>query len=179
MMTVRREEVEIERLTSEEHVNRLAEFRTDLLVFGGIDKVSEQRLIFYNIRAYPWVTGMAEDALHSILRGDLESGIMIGPSGCRHVRWRFTKNNEQCRSEQKNKEVNKMPRGDGTGPKGQGSGTGRGMGRGAGVMSRGGVGQGLGGYYVCPNCGERAAHQLGSPCYEQQCPKCGTAMTRE
>jgi hypothetical protein len=22
-------------------------------------------------------------------------------------------------------------------------------------------------------------HQLGIPCYEQKCPKCGTVMTRE
>ena len=71
-----------------------------------------------------------------------------------------------------------MPRGDGTGPKGQGSGSGRG---------RGGRSQGRGGGYaagpsgncICPNCGEKIAHNLGTPCYEQQCPKCGTAMTRE
>jgi hypothetical protein len=82
-----------------------------------------------------------------------------------------------------------MPRGDGTGPRGQGPGTGRGMrGRGgAGSGRGGGGGQGLGGgfaagpggYCVCPNCGEKAPHQLGQPCYEQKCPKCGSAMSRE
>ncbi len=79
-----------------------------------------------------------------------------------------------------------MPRGDGTGPRGQGAGTGRGMGRSGGGQGRGG-GQGLGGgtaagpggYCVCPGCGERATHKLGTPCYEQNCPKCGAAMTRE
>ena len=86
-----------------------------------------------------------------------------------------------------------MPRGDGTGPKGQRPGTGRGQGRGAG-RGRGGGGRsqdsgkrgrgggfaaGSGGFCVCPNCGEKAPHELGSPCYEQKCPKCGTAMTRE
>lgn len=72
-----------------------------------------------------------------------------------------------------------MPRGDGTGPKGQGQGTGRGLGRGRGrgIMS-GGSGLGVGGECVCPNCGYRAAHQAGSPCYEMRCPKCGTPMTR-
>lgn len=80
----------------------------------------------------------------------------------------------------KAQEVSKMPRGDGTGPKGQGSGTGRGMGKDGGGQGRGGgFGAGPGGYCVCPSCGERAAHQMGSPCYEQQCPKCGKAMTRE
>ena len=73
-----------------------------------------------------------------------------------------------------------MPRGDGTGPRGQGAGTGRGgSGRGQGGGGRGGgFAAGPGGYCGRPNCAERAAHQLGTPCYEQQCPKCGTAMTR-
>ena len=74
-----------------------------------------------------------------------------------------------------------MPRGDGTGPRGQGPGTGRGMGRaqGGGRGQGGGFAEGPGGYCICPNCGERVSHQLGSPCYEQSCPKCGTTMTRE
>lgn len=70
-----------------------------------------------------------------------------------------------------------MPRGDGTGPRGEGPGTGRGKGEG----QRGGRGRaaGHGGYCVCPNCGEKTSHQVGKPCYEQKCPKCGAAMTRE
>ncbi|PQP34369.1 hypothetical protein C6A37_08140 [Desulfobacteraceae bacterium SEEP-SAG9] len=73
-----------------------------------------------------------------------------------------------------------MPRGDGTGPRGQGPETGKGKGRGSGGQGRGGgLAAGPGGYCVCPDCGERAAHQVGTPCYELHCPKCGTAMTRE
>ena len=72
-----------------------------------------------------------------------------------------------------------MPRGDGTGPRGQGPGTGRGTGQGGTGRGRGGgFAAGPGGICVCPNCGEKASHQLGSPCYEQKCPKCGAAMTR-
>jgi|GEM_PF-362695 len=83
-----------------------------------------------------------------------------------------------------------MPRRDGTGPGGQGPGTGRGMGSGAGrgmgsgTVRGGGMGRGggfaagPGGYCVCPKCGEKAVHQAGTPCYNQLCPKCGTAMTR-
>jgi hypothetical protein len=76
-----------------------------------------------------------------------------------------------------------MPRGDGTGPQGQGSGTGRGMGprgggRGQGGGRGSGNGAGPGGDCICPNCGERVSHQLGTPCIEQKCPKCGAAMTR-
>jgi len=74
-----------------------------------------------------------------------------------------------------------MPRGDESGPRGQGPVTGRGMGQSGGGDrgSGGGTAAGPGGSCVCPNCGERADHQLGSPCYEQKCPKCGTTMTRE
>ena len=72
-----------------------------------------------------------------------------------------------------------MPRGDGTGPGGQGPRTGGNMQRGGGRGQGGGFAAGPGGYCVCQKCGERLPHQLGTPCYEQQCPKCGTVMTRE
>ena len=74
-----------------------------------------------------------------------------------------------------------MPRGDGTGPRGQGPRTGRGMGGTSGGARGlgGGTAAGPGGYCLCPNCGEKVVHQLGTPCYEQKCPKCGTALTRE
>ncbi len=72
-----------------------------------------------------------------------------------------------------------MTRGDGTSPRGQGYETGRGMGR-CGDRGRGGGFAAVPvSYCVCPNCGERAPHQLSSPCYNQRCPKCGTAMTLE
>ncbi|HHT78436.1 MAG TPA: DUF5320 domain-containing protein [Actinobacteria bacterium] len=74
-----------------------------------------------------------------------------------------------------------MPRGDGTGPAGQGPGTGRGLGRGVYSGRGGGMGRGagIGGYCVCPSCGEKVPHQQGVPCSQTECPKCGTVMTRE
>jgi hypothetical protein len=39
-------------------------------------------------------------------------------------------------------------------------------------------GAGPGGDCICPNCGARAAHRVGNPCYDVTCPKCGTKMTR-
>jgi predicted Fe-Mo cluster-binding NifX family protein len=61
---------------------------------------------------------------------------------------------------------------------GGGGGAGRGgsgQGSGRGVGSR----PGPGGMCLCPACGEKAAHQQGTPCIQMKCPKCGAAMVRE
>lgn len=39
-------------------------------------------------------------------------------------------------------------------------------------------GSGPGGYCVCPNCGNKDKHAVGTPCNKQKCSKCGTRMTR-
>ena len=71
-----------------------------------------------------------------------------------------------------------MPFGNGTGSTGSGPGTGRGMGRGSGRDRMGGSSLGPGGTCYCPNCGATASHQAGTPCYQVNCPKCGTKMAR-
>ena len=72
-----------------------------------------------------------------------------------------------------------MPRGDGTGPTGQGPGTGRGMGSGAGRgRMPGGQGLGPSGFCICPSCKTKVPHQIGQPCYNINCPKCGAKMVR-
>jgi hypothetical protein len=70
-----------------------------------------------------------------------------------------------------------MDRGRGGGG-GRGGDAGRGGGRGPGRMG-GPKAAGPGGNCVCPNCGHRVPHVAGQPCYQRQCPKCGTQMTRE
>ena len=71
-----------------------------------------------------------------------------------------------------------MPRGDGMGPPGGGGpGTARGGGRGR--MSGSKAGAGPGGECVCPSCGTTAPHQVGLPCYQVECPKCGASMVRK
>jgi hypothetical protein len=37
---------------------------------------------------------------------------------------------------------------------------------------------GPGGHCICPKCNHKINHQIGQPCYEKNCPKCGTVMTR-
>jgi len=49
-------------------------------------------------------------------------------------------------------------------------------GRGKGKM--GGFAAGPGGSCVCPSCGYSTSHVIGTPCYQQTCPKCGSRMTR-
>jgi hypothetical protein len=46
-------------------------------------------------------------------------------------------------------------------------------------VGAGGFAAGPGGNCICPNCGERLAHQIATPCFERKCPKCGASMTRE
>jgi len=56
-----------------------------------------------------------------------------------------------------------------------GGGGGRGQGRGR----MGGFAAGPGGSCVCPSCGYTTPHTLGSPCFQQTCPKCGSPMMRK
>jgi len=59
-----------------------------------------------------------------------------------------------------------------SGRRGRGGGGGRGRGR------MGGFAAGPGGSCMCPSCGYRTPHVIGTPCYQQTCPKCGSRMTR-
>lgn len=81
----------------------------------------------------------------------------------------------------KNKEVCIMPGGDGKGPVG-----GRGTGCGGGARRAGFAGgarmrvrgAGPSAEAVCPQCGAKAPHEPGIPCFQQKCPKCGSTMAR-
>lgn len=52
--------------------------------------------------------------------------------------------------------------------------------RGGNIMRGvGRMGQGAGGFCICPKCGLKKSHQAGIPCMDERCPKCGSAMVRE
>ena len=72
-----------------ERIEKLIALGIDILICGGIDKHSARLLSRYHVRLYTWVTGMAEDALRSFLKGELESCTMIGSGGRSRGRWRF------------------------------------------------------------------------------------------
>lgn len=60
------------------------------------------------------------------------------------------------------------------GGRGQGRNPSGGRGRGGGPYAAG-----PGGDCVCPKCGNRQQHQVGTPCNSITCSKCGTRMNRE
>lgn len=76
-------------------------------------------------------------------------------------------------------------------PRGFGRGVGRGLGRGLGRgpapvgAGRGRMGgsfaAGPGGKCQCtnPECKHVVPHQVGVPCYQAKCPKCGSPMIRQ
>ncbi len=81
----------------------------------------------------------------------------------------------------KQKRSDDMPRNNSTGSNtgsGGGMGAGRGQGKGGGGRM-GGFGMGSGGGCICPQCGTKVPHKRGAPCTSENCPKCGSVMTRE
>jgi len=77
--------------------------------------------------------------------------------------------------------------------RGKGFSTGKRAGRGAGLGGGGGLGRGEGrgrmggtrpgagpaGFCVCPSCGHKVSHTVGTPCYSIKCLKCGINMVRQ
>lgn len=59
---------------------------------------------------------------------------------------------------------------------GRGAGQGKGRGRMGGPLTAG-----PGGICVCtnPECKNKVSHQVGVPCYQVKCPKCGSPMIRQ
>ncbi len=61
----------------------------------------------------------------------------------------------------------------------RGVGSGRGAGLASGRGRMGGTAAGPTGYCICPKCGYKKPHQLGTPCYLEVCPKCECKLVRE
>jgi predicted Fe-Mo cluster-binding NifX family protein len=95
------QEIPAEQWSPLERVKRLSDWGVNTLICGGIDKVSARGLILHSVEIYSLVTGVAEDALNSFLKGELEPGIMVGSGGHRCGRWQFERNDEQWRHDHK------------------------------------------------------------------------------
>lgn len=114
-MVLERQELPAEGLPTLARVGKLLKLGVDILICGGIDRISDQKLRRHGIKIYAWVTGEVEDTLNCFLRGELEAYIMVGSDGRRCGRWKFKE----------------KPWGNGHGGRGKGRGNSGGQGRGS------------------------------------------------
>jgi predicted Fe-Mo cluster-binding NifX family protein len=151
---------------------RLAELGVGTLVCGAISRPLHEILAAYGVHVIPFVAGDLNEVIQAWLSGGLENDDFAMPGyygrGRRRRRGIVGINQEEYF-------MNGRRRG------GMGSGGGQGQGRGGQGRGRmgGPLAGGAGGTCLCPKCGHREPHERGVPCVQKQCPKCGTAMTRE
>jgi predicted Fe-Mo cluster-binding NifX family protein len=155
---------------------RLADLGIGMLVCGAISQPLQVMVAAYGIHLIPFVAGDLKEVIQAWFNGNLASSNFAMPGCCQ--RSRRSKRTYDFYQE----EINMNGRGRG------GMGTGGGQGQGKGGMGSGGQSRGrkrgpladeVVGSCLCPKCGHREAHERGVPCVQRQCPKCGTAMTRE
>ena len=151
---------------------RLAELGVGTLVCGAISRPLHEMVAAYGIRVIPFVAGDLREVIQAWLSGDLEGDAFAMPGCCGRGRGR---RRGMDGINQEEYLMNGRRRG------GMGSGGGQGQGRGGQGRGRmgGPLAGGAGGTCLCPKCGHREPHERGVPCVQKQCPKCGTAMTRE
>lgn len=171
---------------------RLAELGVDTLVCGAISGSLEMMVSAYGIEVVAFVSGDVDEVLRAFRSRGLK-GKSYGMPGCGHRRqWMHGQGNarefngrhmmaggNRGGTRQGGAGQGGMGQG-GMGQGGTGQGGGRGQGRGGQRGGRKGAGGGgPQGFCVCPQCGQREAHQRGAPCYERKCPQCGVALVRE
>jgi predicted Fe-Mo cluster-binding NifX family protein len=72
-----------------ERIKRLTDLEIDTLISGAIDRCSAECLSAQCVNTFCCVTGEAEDALRCLLKGNLESNMMVGSNGCCCGHWQF------------------------------------------------------------------------------------------
>jgi predicted Fe-Mo cluster-binding NifX family protein len=146
----------------------LVELGVDILVCGAVSRPLQEMISSNDIRVIPFVAGDLREVIGAWLAGKREIGLFAMPGCCKKRRL-------ICASQGVPGEVYDM-RGRGGGG---GMGSGKGMGGGRGGRMGGPLAAGPDGNCVCPQCGHKEPHQVGIPCAQKQCPKCGAVMVRE
>ncbi len=126
-------------------VDRFNELEIETLICGAIARTPAAMIEAANIQLTPFICGVVDDVLEACASGVPITPKFLMPGCCGRRRGRKNK----CEAVfVPKKEVNAMPRGDGTGPRGQGGCTtgkgSRGQGRGAGGRGSGAGGKGRG-----------------------------------
>jgi predicted Fe-Mo cluster-binding NifX family protein len=144
-------------------VINLAQLGIATLVCGAISRPLYDMVMSNGILVIPFVAGDLGDVIQAWLDGTLDNDSFSMPGCCGRGRgYGRVPYCDKTREDQMN----------------QGSGGGQGRGQGGGRMGGPQAGGALG-FCVCAKCGHREPHQRGVPCVQKQCPKCGTALTRE
>lgn len=151
---------------------RLVELGIYTLVCGAISRPLYELITAYGILVIPFLAGDLREVVQAWLHNNLERDTFAMPGCCGSGRGRrrgiFGTNKEEY--EMNGKGTKRTGKGGGQGR----SQTGQKRGRMGGPLAAGDVGT-----CFCPKCGHREPHERGVPCMQKQCPKCGTAMTRE
>lgn len=162
---------------------RLAELGIGALICGAISRPLQAMVAAYGIQVIPFVAGDLKEVIQAWLKGGLNGSAFAMPGCYRRVRRHFGGLDNIYQEERimNGRGQGGMGAGGGQGQGGMGGGGGRGQGRGGQGRGRmgGPLGAGAVGTCLCPKCGRRIAHERGVPCVQRQCPKCGTALTRE
>ncbi len=82
-------DISTEKCNVTERIKILGKLNVNILICGGIDGFCVQQLKIHSVKIYSWITGQADDALGSLLKGQLESGFMMAPGGRCCGQWRF------------------------------------------------------------------------------------------
>jgi predicted Fe-Mo cluster-binding NifX family protein len=141
----------------------LAQLGIATLVCGAISRPLHEMVMSNGIRVIPFVAGDLGEVIQAWLGGKLDNDSFAMPGCCGRGGGGLRK---PCCT---NGEVDHMN---------QGNGGGQGRGQGRGRMGGPQAGAGTG-FCICTKCGHREPHQRAVPCVQKQCPKCGTALTRE
>lgn len=152
----------------------LADRGVNTLICGAISRTLHGMVAAYGINVIPFIAGDLARIVQAWAAGDCDWNAFAMP-GCRgQGRHRRRKSNIHY---QEGKTMNN----EGRGRRGSGQGQGKAQGQGSRRSSGTGRGSGTGqtANCICPQCGQKEAHQRGVPCFERTCPKCSATMTRE
>ncbi len=150
---------------------RLVGLGIDAVVCGAVSRPMHALVDAYGIQVIPFVAGDLREVMDAWLRGTLTWNA-FGMPGCSDRGARvFSGMRDSTHEEDSMKRRHRGMGGAGGKGRGQGGRGGGGVGGSAAVGSTGDC--------VCPQCGNREAHERGVPCVKRQCAKCGTFMTKE